>query len=48
MIRAVLLNGPYIILSTIFFGSLNVLVAFFDSVGRIQLWLARAWARCCR
>lgn len=45
MIRGILLNGPFIILSTIFFGSLNVLVAFFDSVGRAQLWLARMWAR---
>ena len=46
MIRAVLIAGPFIVLSTIFFGALNIAVSFFDSVGRAQLWLARVWARC--
>lgn len=36
---------PLIILSTIFFGSISVLVSFFDKSGRTMLATARVWAR---
>jgi 1-acyl-sn-glycerol-3-phosphate acyltransferase len=43
---AYLVVDPLIALLTIFFGSLNIIVATFDSGGRTQIALARAWARC--
>jgi 1-acyl-sn-glycerol-3-phosphate acyltransferase len=36
---------PLIILSTIFFGSISVLVSLFESSGRTQIRVARAWSR---
>lgn len=45
-IWAYLVVDPLILLLTIFFGSLNVIVSFFDSKGRVQMFLARSWARC--
>ena len=36
---------PLIILSTIFFGSISVLVSLFESSGRTQIKVARAWSR---
>ncbi len=42
---AYLVVDPLIAFLTIFFGSLNIIVAIFDRVGRQQIWLARVWAR---
>ena len=36
---------PLIILSTIFFGSISVATSLFDSTGRRQIQVARAWSR---
>jgi len=36
---------PLIILSTIFFGSISVLVSLFESSGRTQIRVARTWSR---
>ncbi len=36
---------PLIILSTVFFGSISVLVSLFESSGRTQIRVARAWSR---
>jgi 1-acyl-sn-glycerol-3-phosphate acyltransferase len=36
---------PLIILSTIFFGSISLVVSLFDSGGRRQIQVARAWSR---
>src|SRR5437879_2755137 len=36
---------PLIILSTIFFGSISVLVSLFESSGRTQIKVARVWSR---
>ncbi len=36
---------PLIILSTIFFGSVSVMVSFFDKSGRAMIAIARVWAR---
>lgn len=44
-LRGVLFADPCIILATILFGSASVLVSFFDSTGRLQIAVARAWAR---
>jgi 1-acyl-sn-glycerol-3-phosphate acyltransferase len=43
---AYLVVDPLIALLTIFFGSINIIVATFDSAGRTQIALARAWAYC--
>ncbi|MBS1835423.1 MAG: 1-acyl-sn-glycerol-3-phosphate acyltransferase [Acidobacteria bacterium] len=43
---AYLVVDPLILFLTIFFGSLNIAVSFFDSTGRVQMWMARSWARC--
>lgn len=44
-LRGVLFADPCIILATILFGSLSILVSFFDPTGRAQIAVARAWAR---
>ncbi|HEX4771722.1 MAG TPA: lysophospholipid acyltransferase family protein [Bryobacteraceae bacterium] len=44
-LRSIFFAAPLIILSTVFFGSLNILVSLFESTGRAQIRLARAWAR---
>jgi 1-acyl-sn-glycerol-3-phosphate acyltransferase len=44
-LRSLLVVDPLIILSTIFFGSISVLVSLFESSGRTQIKVARAWAR---
>jgi len=44
-IRGMLVANPFIIFSTILFGSLSMLVSFVDSTGRKQAWLATVWAR---
>lgn len=44
-LRGALWASPCIILATIFFGSVSVIVSFFDSSGKVQGRLARNWAR---
>ena len=36
---------PLIILSTVFFGTISVVVSLFDKTGRVMMKLARIWAR---
>lgn len=43
---AYLVVDPLIAFLTIFFGSLNIVLALFDKTGNPQVWLARIWARC--
>jgi 1-acyl-sn-glycerol-3-phosphate acyltransferase len=44
-IRAILILDPLILLATAFMGTLSMLVSPFDSSGRAQHRLARAWSR---
>jgi 1-acyl-sn-glycerol-3-phosphate acyltransferase len=44
-LRAYLFSDPLIILSTIFFGSISIVVSFFDKTGDKSIGVARAWAR---
>lgn len=44
-LRGVLFADPAIILATIFFGTISLIVSFFDSTGVVQIRVARAWAR---
>ncbi len=44
-LTALLYRDPAIILSTAFFGSVNLLIALWDSKGGAQLKCARVWAR---
>ncbi len=44
-LRGLLLADPAIVLATIFFGSISLVVSFFDQTGTIQIRVARAWAR---
>jgi 1-acyl-sn-glycerol-3-phosphate acyltransferase len=44
-IRGALIADPLIILATIFFGSVSLVVSFFDGTGRKQIAVARAWAK---
>ena len=44
-LRGALIADPAIILSTIVFGSVSVIVSFFDGTGRAQAAVARSWAR---
>jgi 1-acyl-sn-glycerol-3-phosphate acyltransferase len=44
-LRGVLFADPAIVLATIFFGSISLLVSFFDQTGAVQIRVARAWAR---
>jgi 1-acyl-sn-glycerol-3-phosphate acyltransferase len=45
LLWSLLFIHPAIILSTIIHGSVGVVVSFFDSIGRTQVRVARAWAR---
>ena len=45
LLRAVLWIDPLILLSTAIHGSINLIVALWDSEGSTQLKVARAWAR---
>lgn len=45
LLRALFITDPLIILATIFYGSVNLLVSLFESDGRRQVAIARAWAR---
>ncbi len=44
-LRGILFADPAIVLSTIFFGTVSLIVSFFDQTGAIQIRVARAWAR---
>jgi 1-acyl-sn-glycerol-3-phosphate acyltransferase len=44
-LRALLIIDPLILLATAVYGSINLCVALWDSEGRTQLKVARAWAR---
>jgi 1-acyl-sn-glycerol-3-phosphate acyltransferase len=44
-LRGVLIADPAIILATIFFGSISLIVSFFDATGRAQASVARLWAK---
>jgi 1-acyl-sn-glycerol-3-phosphate acyltransferase len=44
-LRGVLFADPCIVLATILFGSISLIVSFFDRTGATQIRVARAWAR---
>lgn len=44
-VRAVLFNDPLIVLATAVMGSISLITSLFDSSGRAQHSVARAWAR---
>ncbi|HLH03015.1 MAG TPA: lysophospholipid acyltransferase family protein [Bryobacteraceae bacterium] len=44
-LRGVLFADPAIVLATIVYGTISLIVSFFDSTGRMQIRVARAWAR---
>lgn len=44
-LRGLLFADPAIILATVVFGTASLIVSFFDSTGRAQIRVARAWAR---
>lgn len=44
-LRAYLLTAPLIILCTVMFGTMNVMVSFFDKTGDTQIRVARWWSR---
>ncbi|HEX3681838.1 MAG TPA: lysophospholipid acyltransferase family protein [Bryobacteraceae bacterium] len=44
-LRGALFADPAIILATIFFGTISLIVSFFDATGTVQIRVARAWAK---
>ncbi len=44
-LRGVLIADPAVVLSTVFFGTVSLIVSFFDETGLVQIRVARAWAR---
>src|SRR5436305_5450820 len=40
-----LFADPAIVLATVFFGTISLIISFFDSAGAVQIRVARAWAR---
>jgi 1-acyl-sn-glycerol-3-phosphate acyltransferase len=44
-LRGLIVADPAVILATTFFGTLSLLVSFFDRTGIVQARLARAWAK---
>jgi 1-acyl-sn-glycerol-3-phosphate acyltransferase len=44
-LRGALLTDPLIVLATVAFGSVSLVVSFFDNTGRRQIDVARAWAK---
>jgi 1-acyl-sn-glycerol-3-phosphate acyltransferase len=44
-LRGILFADPAVVLATIFFGSISLIVSFFDHTGAVQIRVARAWAR---
>ena len=45
LLWSLLFIDPLIILSTIFFGSISLVVSLFDTTGRTQIEVARVWSR---
>jgi len=45
LLRSLLVSSPIIIISTIFLGTLSLLVSFFDGTGYPQHHIARIWGR---
>jgi 1-acyl-sn-glycerol-3-phosphate acyltransferase len=44
-LRGLLFADPMIVLATILFGTISLIVSFFDQTGAVQIRVARAWAR---
>jgi 1-acyl-sn-glycerol-3-phosphate acyltransferase len=44
-LRGLLIADPAIVLATILFGLISLLISFFDQTGRVQIRIARAWAK---
>jgi 1-acyl-sn-glycerol-3-phosphate acyltransferase len=44
-LRGLLIADPGIVLATIFFGTISLIVSFFDRTGAVQIKVARRWAR---
>jgi len=44
-LRGLLFADPAIALATVFFGTISLIISFFDQTGAIQIRVARAWAR---
>ena len=44
-LRGIFFADPAIVLATILFGTVSLAVSFFDRTGRIQMKVARAWAK---
>ena len=44
-LRGLLLADPAIVLTTVFLGTISLIVSFFDRTGAVQNRLARVWAR---
>lgn len=44
-LRGLLFADPMIVLATIFFGTISLIVSFFDQTGTVQIRVARAWGR---
>lgn len=44
-LRGILIADPAIVLATVFFGTISLIVSFFDSTGAVQIRVARRWAR---
>lgn len=44
-LRGILFAAPGVVLATVFFGSISLVVSFFDDTGAVQIRVARAWAR---
>lgn len=44
-LRGIIFADPAVVLATIFFGSISLIVSFFDHTGAVQIRVARAWAR---
>jgi 1-acyl-sn-glycerol-3-phosphate acyltransferase len=45
-LRAYLITAPLVILATIGYGLVSLVISLFESSGRKQIGVARAWARC--
>jgi 1-acyl-sn-glycerol-3-phosphate acyltransferase len=45
-LRAYFVTAPLVVLATIGYGLVSLIISFFESSGRKQIAVARAWARC--
>lgn len=44
-LRSLVITDPFIVLSTIVFGSISLVISFFDATGSRQIRVARRWAQ---